>query len=348
MAPCGSEVAQDRLMLRMLSTAAATLLMLATPSPEPQMKAVLDQLQALGPKPLETLTAVEARKQPTPADAVKALLKKQGKSTEPQAVGNVEDRTIPGAAGQIPARIYWPTGPGPFPVLVYYHGGGWVIANRDVYDATPRALVNMVNCIVVSVDYRQGPEHKFPAAHDDAWAAYEWVVKNATSIKGDPKRIAVGGESAGGNLAVTVAIAARDKKMAMPVYQMVVYPIAGSDTNTPSYQENAAAKPLSKPAMQWFFKQYLRSAADANDPRINLVAADLKGLPPAVIITDQIDPLRSEGVLLAEKMKAAGVAVEHTNYDGVAHEFFSMGAVVDKAKQAEQQVANGLKKAFAK
>ena len=336
-------------MIRTLTVSTVfTSVLLAAASPEPQMKAVLDQLKALGPKPLETLTAAEARKQPTPADAVMTLLKKQGKSTAPQPVGKVEDRSIAGATGQMPARLYWPAGAGPFPVLVYYHGGGWVIANKDVYDATPRALVNMANCLVVSVDYRQGPEHKFPAAHDDAWAAYEWVVKNAASINGDPKRIAVGGESAGGNLAVATAMAARDKKMPMPVYQMVVYPIAGYDMNTASYQENAAAAPLSKPAMAWFFKNYLRSAADGKDPRINLVGADLKGLPPATVITDQIDPLRSEGAMLADKLKAAGVAVDYRNYDGVAHEFFSMGAVVDKARQAEQQAADGLKKAFAK
>ena len=317
-------------------------------APDSQMKAVLDQLRALGPKPLETLSPVEARTQPTPADAVKALLTKQGKSTAPQPVGKVEDRMVGGASGMIPARIYWPAGAGPFPVLVYFHGGGWVIANKDVYDATPRALVNMAGCMVVSVDYRQAPEHKFPAAHDDAVAAYSWVVKNAPALNGDPRRIAVGGESAGGNLAVATAIAARDGKLQAPVYQMVVYPIAGSDTNTASYQENAAAAPLSKPAMEWFFKHYLRSAADAKDPRINLVGANLKGLPPAIVITDQIDPLRSEGAMLADKMKAAGVTVEYRNYDGVTHEFFSMGAVVDKAKQAEQAAADGLKQAFAK
>ena len=335
-------------MMRMLTLSALSAVFLAAAAPDPQMKAVLDQLQALGPKPLDTLTPAEARKQPTPADAVKALLTKEGKSTAPQPVGKVEDRMVGGADGMIPARIYWPAGAGPFPVLVYFHGGGWVIANKDVYDATPRALVNMAGCMVVSVDYRQAPEHKFPAAHDDAVAAYTWVVKNAVSINGDPRRIAVGGESAGGNLAVATAIAARDRKLQTPVYQMVVYPIAGSDMNTPSYLENADAKPLGKAGMAWFFKHYLRTAADGKDPRINLVAADLKGLPPAIVITDQIDPLRSEGVMLAEKMRAAGVAVEHTNYDGVAHEFFAMGAVVDKAKQAEQQAAAGLKKAFAK
>jgi acetyl esterase/lipase len=329
------------------STAKAPATPAATPpKADADMQQVLDQLAALGGKPLETLTPQEARKQPTPADAVKALLKKQGKSTAPQPVGEVMDRTIPGAAGNIPARIYVPKGNGPFPVLVYYHGGGWVIANKDVYDASPRALVNLANCVVVSVDYRQGPEHKFPAAHDDAFAAYQWVLANAKSIKGDSSRVAVGGESAGGGLAVSTAMMARDKGVKLPVHMMVVYPIAGTDTNTASYLENANAKPLGRGAMEWFFKNYLNGPADYNDPRVNLVAANLKGLPPATIVTDQIDPLRSEGQLLADKLKAAGVQVEAKNYDGVTHEFFGMGAVLSKAKDAEQFVADGLKKSF--
>ena len=318
------------------------------PTPDADMKAVLDQLAALHPKPLETLSADEARKQPTPADAVKGLLKKNNKSTAPEPVGKVDDRTITGASGQIPARIYTPVGKGPFPVLVYFHGGGWVIANPEIYDATPRALVNLVNCIVVSVDYRRGPEQKFPAAHDDANAAYEWVVKNASSMNGDPTRIAVGGESAGGNLAVAVAMAARDRKLQAPVHVMSVYPIAGSNTDTESYRQNAMAKPLNKVMMEWFFKNYLRSDADRKDPRIDLVNANLKGLPPTTIVTAEIDPLRSEGQQLAERLKSAGVQVDARNYDGVTHEFFGMGAVVAKAKAAEQFVADGLKKGFGK
>jgi acetyl esterase/lipase len=253
---------------------------------------------------------------------------------------------IGGAAGQIPAKVYWPAGGGPFPVVVYFHGGGWVIADANVYDATPRALVNLAHCMVVSVNYRRGPEHKFPAAHDDANAAYEWVLKNAASIHGDASKVAVAGESAGGNLAITVAMNARDKNMQLPVYIVSVYPVAGGDTSTPSYQENANAKPLNKAMMEWFFKNYLRSDADRNDPRIDLVHADLKGLPPTTVITDQIDPLRSEGQMLADRLRDAGVRVDARTYDGVTHEFFGMGAVVAKAKAAEQQAADGLKKGF--
>lgn len=150
------------------------------PKAEPQMQAVLDQLAKLGPKPIETLSPAEARKQPTPADAVMALLKSQGKSTAPEAVGKVEDKTFPGPAGPVAIRIYTPAGTGPFPVVLYIHGGGWVIANLDTYDASARALTNAAQAVLVSTHYRQAPEHKFPAAHDDTWAAYEWVMKNAS------------------------------------------------------------------------------------------------------------------------------------------------------------------------
>ena len=316
--------------------------------PNTQMQAVLDELAALSPKPIPQLSAPEARKQPTPSDAVKALLKKQGKSTAPMPVGNVINRMIPGPGGEIPVRIYTPNGAGPFPVVVYYHGGGWVIANLDTYDASPRAMVNMANAVVVSSHYRQGPEHKFPAAHEDAFAAYRWALKNASSLKGDSSKVAVMGESAGGNLAAAVSIMARDSGVQLPTYQVLVYPIAGSDVNTPSYKENADAKPLNKPMMQWFFEKYLRTPADGKSPLIDLVNANLQGLPAATVITAQIDPLRSEGKALADRLKDAGSEVDYRNYDAVTHEFFGMGVVVDEAKQAEQQAAQGLKKGFTK
>ena len=316
--------------------------------PNTQMQAVLDELTKLGPKPLETLTAVEARKQPSPADAVKALLKKQGKSLAPEAVAKVEDKTITGPGGNIPIRIYTPKGEGPFPVIVYYHGGGWVIADLDTYDASPRALVNATNAVVVSAHYRQGPEHKFPAAHEDAHAAYKWVLEHAKELKGDPKRIALVGESAGGNLAASVSVLAREHKMQMPVYQVLVYPIADDNLETASYIENAKAKPLSRAAMQWFFKQYLNTPADGSNHLISLVSEkNLANLPPTTVITAQIDPLRSEGKAYADLLQKTGIDVRYKNYEGVTHEFFGMGAVVDKAKEAQQFAAEGLKKAFA-
>ncbi|MGH7651915.1 MAG: alpha/beta hydrolase [Gemmatimonadaceae bacterium] len=322
----------------------------STPAMSPanaQMQMVLDQLAALGGKPIETLGAAEARRQPTPSDAVKALLKKAGKSSAPDPAVASVDRTIPGPVSALPVRIYTPkAGAGPFPVVVYYHGGGWVIANKNVYDGGARALAKLANAVVVSVDYRQGPEHKFPAAHDDAFATYEWALKNAASIKGDPKRVAVAGESAGGGLAVATAIMARDKKDQLPLAIISVYPIAGTDTTTSSYMENSMAKPLNRAMMSWFFDKYLNGPQDRADPRVNLMTADLKGLPPTTIINAQIDPLRSDGEILARKLSASGVQVEQKTYPGVTHEFFGMGAVVDNAKAAEEMAADALRTAF--
>ena len=314
----------------------------------PDQQKVLDELGTLGGKPIETLSAPEARKQPTPTDAVMSLLKKGGKSTAPEAVGSVVNRTIPGPGGNLPVRIYTPAGAGPFPVIVYFHGGGFVIATNDTYDGSARALTNAANAVLVSVEYRKAPEHKFPAAHADAFAAYKWVLANAASIKGDPAQVAIAGESAGGNLAMATAMAARDGGVKIPVHILAVYPIAGNDTNTASYRENATAKPLSRPMMSWFFEKYTRTSADAQDPRLNLVGANLKGLPSTTIITAQIDPLRSDGELLASKLRDAGVPVDFRNYDGVAHEFFGQGAVVPTAKDAVQFGANGLKSGFKK
>jgi acetyl esterase/lipase len=325
----------------------------ATPGSQPaadaSMQTVLTELASLGGKPIETLTPAEARTQPTPADAVIATLLKQGKDTTPTVlvpgVTSV-DRTVRGAAGSIPARIYTPDGAGPFPVVVYYHGGGWVIADKNVYDGGARGLSKAANAVVVSIDYRRAPENKFPTAHDDALAAYRWALANASSIKGDPKRVALAGESAGGNLAVATAIAARDAKLQQPSAIISVYPIAQSDTATDSYNENANAKPLNRPMMNWFAKHATRTPADLQDPRINLVKANLSGLPPVTIINAQIDPLRDDGKMLEDALTAANVSVERKLYDGVAHEFFGMAAVVDKAKEAQQYAGDRLKDAF--
>ena len=310
-----------------------------------EMQLVLDRLGMLGGKPIETLSPEEARRQPTPADAVKAILKERGQDA-PEPVAKVEDKMIAGATGQIPARIYTPAGTGPFPVIFYIHGGGWVIATIDTYDSSARALTNAANAVVVSIEYRKGPEHKFPAAHDDAFAAYKWTLANAASLKGDPKKVAVAGESAGGNLAANVSIMARDQKVQMPVYQVLVYPVANNDLNSVSMKENANAKPLNTAMLPWFLGHYLNNQNESGDPRISLVKADLKGLPPTTLITAEIDPLRSEGELLSTKLTEAGVKVDYRNYDGVAHEFFGMGAIVSKAKEAVAQAATGLKQGF--
>jgi acetyl esterase/lipase len=206
------------------------------------------------------------------------------------------------------------------PIVVYFHGGGWVVADLNTYDATPRALALGSQAIVVSVDYRHALEHKFPSAHEDAWTAYSWIVKNANALGGDASRIAVAGESAGGNLAANVALMAKAMKAMPPVHQLLVYPVAGNDLNTPSYQENADAKPLGRKDMEWFIAHVFSPKEQSADPRINPVGrSDLTGLPPATIITAQIDPLRSEGQTYAENLKKAGIKVNAINVDGLTH-----------------------------
>ena len=315
--------------------------------PNSQMQAVLDKLGTLGGKPIESLSAEDARKQPSPADAVMAILKEDNKDAA-EPVSMVENFKIELSNVDIKARVYRPAGDGPFPIILYIHGGGWVIADLDTYDATPRALANGVNAIVVSAHYRQAPEHKFPAAHNDAYGAYQWVLKNGHRWSGNTKNVAVVGESAGGNLAASICIMAQAEGIQLPVHQVLIYPIADTKLDTPSYVENATAKPLNAAMMKWFLDKTFDKPEDAKDPKVALLQAKtLKGLPSATIITAQIDPLRSEGEALAKKLTADGVEVAYKNYDGVTHEFFGMSAVVDVAKEANAFVFANLKAAFA-
>jgi acetyl esterase len=314
------------------------------PNLHPEMQTIIDQLTAMsGPTPMAKLPVPEARKAPSATDATMAVMQKFNIPTPPVTADTMSREVAPG----VKARIYTPkSGTAPFPIIVYYHGGGWVIANLNTYDPSVRALCEQTGAVIVSVAYRQAPEHKFPTAHNDSFAAYQWVVKNAASIKGDPNKIAVAGESAGGNLACAVSMMARDKKVALPKHQLLVYPIAGYDMNTPSYQANTQTKPLNKDLMAWFFQHYLRTPADGKSPMIDLVHANLKGLPPTTLITDQYDPLMSEGKMLADNLQKAGVAVKYQNYDGVTHEFFGMAAVVPEAKQAQAMASGELKNAL--
>ena len=320
--------------------------------PAPDMAAVLQTLTALGAKPFETLSPAEARRQPTPADAVMRVMRDRGIQLPPAVTAvQTRDLQVDGAAGQLPARLYTPgnrpAGAAPLPLIVYWHGGGWVVADLDTYDATPRALAAMTGAAVLSVHYRQGPENRFPAAHDDAVAAYRWALANARQLGVNPERLAVAGESAGGNLALNVAIAARDGNLTRPDHVLAVYPVAGADMNTPSYQENANALPLSRGALEWFLKNALESQAQAQDPRINLVGRnDLRGLPPVTIVSAQIDPLRSEGETLATRLREAGVDVQQRTFPGTTHEFFGMATVVQGAQQAQAFAVERLRPAL--
>ncbi len=315
------------------------------PKADADMQKVLDALASLNPKPIDTLTPAEARKQPTPADAVKKVLTQMGKSTAPEPGVTMKTMNVPVKGGSVPVHVFTPEGKGPFPVMVYYHGGGFVIADTKVYEASPRALAKMSKAIMVSVDYRRAPEHPFPTAPEEAYAAYLWVIQHAREFNGDPARVAVGGESAGGNLATVVSMMARDKQAQLPLHQLLVYPVVNDDMNNASYQRNANAKPLNKAMMGWFFKHY---GADPKSPyALPMKAATLKGLPPATIVAAEIDPLLTEGKQYADKLKQDGVPVNYRAWSGVTHEFFGMGAVVPKAKEAEQFAADALAKAFA-
>ncbi|WP_375398478.1 alpha/beta hydrolase [uncultured Sphingomonas sp.] len=322
----------------------------ASPAAAPDMQAVLDQIAALGLKPIEKLTPVKARIQPSAADGAKAVMRAKGMSTAPDPAVMTMDKPY-GADPMQFARIYKPArAPGgtPLPVIVYYHGGGWVIADVNTYDATPRLLAKQLNAIVVSVEYRHAPEAKFPAQHDDAATAYRWVLQNAASWGGDPMKVALAGESAGGNLAIATAIYARDNGLTAPLHILAVYPIANSSMTLPSRLDSANAKPLNKAMLSWFGYYYSRTKADQTDPRINLVKADLRGLPPTTIVNAQIDPLRSDGETLAVAMRGAGDKVEQRTFPGVTHEFFGMGTIVRGAYDAEIYAVGRLRKAFDK
>lgn len=316
-------------------------------SADSDMRKVVETYLELNPQPIEVLTPQEARRQPAMADAAQKILRQRGMDRMADLQVKTEDITIPGAEGPLPARIYrMHESDRPHPVVVYFHGGGWVFADLNVYDSSPRAIAKFGDVIVVSVHYRQAPENPFPAAHEDAFAAYRWVLDNAHTFGGDPQKVAVMGESAGGNLAAGVAMMARDRGERAPAHMALIYPVAGVDMDTPSYRENAEARPLNKPMMEWFVKQVFADPEDLKDPRIDLVNADLRDLPSATVVTAEIDPLCSEGETLAERLEAQGVEVRHKTFHGVTHEFFGLGLIVKDAAAAELFVAHELKRAF--
>lgn len=319
---------------------------IAPPRPDAAMQQVLDALKALGGKPVETLSPEEARRQPLPGAAVLALISGDGIEDPAKRAVTLSHLAIAGPDGDIPIHLYTPQGPGPFPVLLYFHGGGFVIARTADYDASARALAGDGGMVVVAVDYHRAPEHKFPAATNDAYAAYQWVRTHATEFNGDPLQIAVSGESAGANLATVVCLMARDRNVTLPLHQLLIYPVVDNDMTRPSYLANARAVPLNKAMMQWFFGHYA-DARDALHPyALPMKAASLAGLPPATVITAEIDPLQSEGQAYAARLQASGVTVVQRDYAGVTHEFFGMGAVLPAARQAQRFAAEQLQQAF--
>lgn len=305
---------------------------------DPQVKAFLDQREAASPPPFEALTPKEARS----AVVVEAMT-----LGPPEPLVAVHDRNVPGPGGDVPVRIYVPDEKRPLPVFVYFHGGGCVVGDIPTHDTICSSVANAAGCLVVSVGYRLAPEHKYPAAAEDAFAATEWVREHAEPIGGDPRRVAVGGDSAGGNLAAVVSLMARDRRAPLPALQVLVYPITDYNFDTPSYSENADGYLLTRQTMKWFWEHYLPDEEAGREPYASpLRAENLSGLPPALVITAQYDPLRDEGEAYAGRLREAGVPVDLTRYDGMIHAFFRKTAQFDKAKTALEEVAGALRRAF--
>lgn len=255
--------------------------------------------------------------------------------------------TIPGPAGDTPVRIYRASLEPNQPVIVYFHGGGFVVGNLESHDGTCRRLCKAIGCTVVSVDYRLAPEHRYPAAVEDSYAATKWVAGNGATLKIDPARVAVAGDSAGGNLAAVVAIVARDRGGPTLCHQLLTYPVTDMTFRSNTYVTNAEGYFLTREMMVWFGEQYVPEGHDVEDELISpLYAKDLSNLPPATVITAEFDPLRDEGEAYAARLVKAGVPTRLIRYDGVIHGFFSMNGMIDQADDAHAFAAGELRKAF--
>jgi acetyl esterase len=299
----------------------------------PEVRALLEAIEAEGGPAIETLSPVAARQ--AVIDALKTV------AGQPEEIGRVEDLKIPHPEHPIPIRIYTPAAEGPFPCLVYFHGGGWVVCDLDTHDAVCRAIARQAGAVVVAVDYRLSPEYKFPAAVDDCYAATQWVAAHATRLQVDPRRIAVGGDSAGGNLSTVMCLKSRDEDGPALALQVLVYPVTNlASFDTRSYREFAAGCYLTRAEMEWFRGHYLARTEDADSPYASpLLAPDLRGLPPALVITAECDPLRDEGEAYAKRLAEAGVEATSTRYAGMIHPFFSLGGTLSQGRRAIEQVA---------
>ncbi|MEB3100501.1 alpha/beta hydrolase [Ferviditalea candida] len=305
---------------------------------DPQAISFLNQLASLNAPPLPEMSPQQAR-------GMNGVMKDLAGVPEP--VAKAEEIPVPVDGGEIAVRFYTPEREGRLPIFVYYHGGGWVLGNLDVVDAPMRTIANRVGCIVASVDYRLAPEFKFPVALEDCYRATCWVKENAARLNGDASRIAIGGDSAGGNMAAVVAQLAKQRKDLQLISQILIYPVTHINSNTQSYREFSEGYFLSKADMDWFTNHYIRTGADAENVLLSpLLADDLSDLPPALVITAEYDPLRDEGEAYAARLKEAGVPVELTRYEGMMHGFVWMSGVMDKGRSAIEQVARSLRSAF--
>jgi acetyl esterase len=305
---------------------------------DPQLQAARDRRVADGVPPLYTLTLEQAR-----AADIAAIRAGAG---SPEPVHEVVDRTLPGSAGPVPIRVYRPNAASTAPALVYFFGGGWTLGSLDTSDGVCRTLANAAGCLVVAVGYRLAPEAKFPAAVHDCFAATAWLAEHGGQIGVDPTRMAVGGDSAGGNLAAAVTLLARDRGVGL-AGQLLVYPNTDRFADTPSRREATDPAMFNRTSVAWYWGHYLSSEEDGRDPLASPLRADsLAGLPPALLITAEYDPLRDEGELYGRRLADAGVPVTLARYDGMAHGFFTMGGTLDAAKVALEQAAEHLRRWF--
>jgi acetyl esterase len=302
----------------------------------PEIRSLLEGMAAQGGPAMETLSAVDARQAAHGLDAI---------AGEPEAVSRVEDRKIPGRGGEIPVRIYVPEGNGPFPGVVFLHGGGWVICDLDTHDNICRAISKRAGAVVVSVDYRLAPEHRFPAALEDGFDATCWVADHAVALGIDPRKLVIAGDSAGANMATVIAIKGRDAKRPAIALQVLVYPVTDlSSFDTASHREFGEDHFLTRPLMERFARDYLPSAADRKTPDASpCFAADLSGLPRALVITAECDPLRDEGEAYAKRLQDAGVSVTSTCYAGMIHPFLNFLGVTPSAHKALDEIAEAIR-----
>ncbi|WP_458188290.1 alpha/beta hydrolase [Haladaptatus sp. NG-WS-4] len=296
---------------------------------DPELAAVVEEIESMGIPEWHELSVESSRH-------VEDELFTTGGGPE---MASVRDLAFEGPESEIFVRVYRPPADGPLPTLVYYHGGGWVLGTLDSVENICRELAARAACLVVSVDYRLAPEHPFPAAIDDATAALEWVARNDDVLGGDG-RVAVGGTSAGGNLAACTALRAREEDGPEVTRQVLLYPITNRSLDTDSYRENADGPLLTRADMEWFWNHYLRSSVDGYNPFASpLRSDDLSGVAPATVVTAGFDPLRDEGVAYAERLTDAGIAVEHHHYPSMAHGFLSLTDDVTAADEAMNEVA---------
>lgn len=306
----------------------------------PQAATFLEQYGQLNAPPMEALPIDVTRR---------ALILASRVQMAPAKLAKIETRTIPGPDGQdLKIRIYWPQGNRPFAACLYFHGGGWVLNNIDTHDDLVQRLAEASGCLFVSVDYRLAPEHKYPAAAEDSYTALQWVAANAATLNVDPTRIAVSGDSAGGNLAAAVCLMTRDRGGPPIAFQALIYPITDCDFERPSYQQNAEGYFLTKSQMQWFWNHYVSSPDQMCEPYASpLRAESLQGLPAAYILTAEFDPLRDEGEAYAVALRSAGVPVEITRYDGMIHAFLKRVDQFKSALVAIREIGDALKRHLA-